>query len=179
MADLIVYGVSAQLHQEARLTSALAWYPIHQDPDVRTHSRMPELVDGDEVTVRLRDGTECLAVWSRRGGWKLSESDPRHGTDESPSCYTDHALDGVEAVGFAKPGRKARAGERYQHPRIALTVPQELLDQLTDAAEHHTDGDRSELIRTACRGWLLLLTREDKIPLTEAEWEWVATGETP
>lgn len=70
-----------------------------------------------------------------------------------------------------------RAARRYIDPRIALTVPKDLLDRLTEAARHHTDGDRSELIRTCCRGWLLLLTREDAIPLTDEEWEWVATGE--
>lgn len=85
-----------------------------------------------------------------------------------------HARNGAAS---AAPARAVRAVDRYTDPRISLTIPRDLLNQLTDEAEHSTDGDRSELIRTACRAWLLLLTREDKIPLTDAEWEWVTTGE--
>lgn len=84
----------------------------------------PTFLDGDERTVRTTSGDVCLAVYSDRSGWRVSEDDPSYGTDDEPSRSTDHATD-VAAVLVESPRRietrtEADMAERYDAIKLRL-----------------------------------------------------------
>lgn len=131
----------------------------------------PTIIDGDEHYVRTTSGAVCLAVYSDRTGWRVSEDDPSYGTDDEPSGYSDHSIT-VAAVLIEAP-RQTRHGKHATPAIKARPTPEEKTRWQALADEEGIP--LSEWIVEACRAYECMAKRKDGV-LTDSDWRSVVSG---
>jgi hypothetical protein len=132
----------------------MTWHTLPQpdDDEAGRNYRPLALIDGSTYTVRDRHGDEILAVYDSRKGWRLSEDDPTHGTDDGVEEPTVVAVR-IDPLPRRETRTEADMAARYD--TIKLRLPRGDKSRLERLAE--TEGMSSAKLVSA---WIDRAQRE-------------------